>query len=204
MCPPLRANGFLPDYAGLPEATLERLAARLYLLALQSRRRGGGRGLLAAICSLWPSAMISSCWRTNAMPISISTSRPSPRLPARLAAIAAAFRRLLTFHSLSKRSGLPGLRSGMVAGDADLIARFRAFRNVAGPQMPGPCWPPAPPAGATKIMWRPIAPPMPRRWRRPNASWAIGCTRPARRLFPLAGDRQWRGDRAADCGGSRG
>jgi len=48
------------------------------------------------------------------------------------------FRRLLTFHSLSKRSGLPGLRSGMVAGDENLIARFRAFRNVAGPQMPGP------------------------------------------------------------------
>src|SRR5262249_57507936 len=48
------------------------------------------------------------------------------------------FSRLLTFHSLSKRSGLPGLRSGMVAGDENLIARFRAFRNVAGPQMPGP------------------------------------------------------------------
>ena len=27
MCRPLKANGFLPDYAGLPEATLERLAA---------------------------------------------------------------------------------------------------------------------------------------------------------------------------------
>src|SRR5262249_22796717 len=57
------------------------------------------------------------------------------------------FPRLLTFHSLSKRSGLPGLRSGMVAGSEDLIARFRAFRNVAGPQVPAPilaasapCW----------------------------------------------------------------
>ena len=57
------------------------------------------------------------------------------------------FSRLLTFHSLSKRSGLPGLRSGMVAGCANLIARFRAFRNVAGPQVPTPilaasaaCW----------------------------------------------------------------
>ena len=43
-----------------------------------------------------------------------------PRLrPARAAGSSrAASRRLLTFHSLSKRSGLPGLRSGMVAGDA--------------------------------------------------------------------------------------
>src|SRR5208282_3711267 len=46
--------------------------------------------------------------------------------------------RLLTFHSLSKRSGLPGLRSGMVAGDAKLMAKFRALRNYAGPQVPLP------------------------------------------------------------------
>jgi aspartate/methionine/tyrosine aminotransferase len=48
------------------------------------------------------------------------------------------YRRLLTFHSLSKRSGLPGLRSGMVAGDAALMAKFRALRNYAGPQVPLP------------------------------------------------------------------
>jgi aspartate/methionine/tyrosine aminotransferase len=48
------------------------------------------------------------------------------------------FERLLTFHSLSKRSGLPGLRSGIVAGDAALMTRFRAFRNYAGPQVPLP------------------------------------------------------------------
>jgi N-succinyldiaminopimelate aminotransferase len=48
------------------------------------------------------------------------------------------FERLLSFHSLSKRSGLPGLRSGIVAGDAALMARFRAFRNYAGPQVPLP------------------------------------------------------------------
>ena len=46
--------------------------------------------------------------------------------------------RLLTFHSLSKRSCLPGLRSGIVAGDAKLIAKFRALRTVAGPQVPMP------------------------------------------------------------------
>ncbi len=46
--------------------------------------------------------------------------------------------RLLTFHSLSKRSGLPGLRSGIVAGDAKLIDKFRAFRNYAAPQVPMP------------------------------------------------------------------
>ena len=50
----------------------------------------------------------------------------------------APYRGLLTFHSLSKRSGLPGLRSGIVAGDATMIERFRSFRNYAGPQVPLP------------------------------------------------------------------
>ena len=48
------------------------------------------------------------------------------------------YERLLSFHSLSKRSGLPGLRSGIVTGDPALMARFRAFRNYAGPQVPLP------------------------------------------------------------------
>ncbi len=45
---------------------------------------------------------------------------------------------VVTFNSLSKRSGLPGLRSGFVAGDADFIAPFARFRNVAAPQVPLP------------------------------------------------------------------
>jgi aspartate/methionine/tyrosine aminotransferase len=62
---------------------------------------------------------------------------PACALPSRLAQ-SGGFSRLLSFHSLSKRSGLPGLRSGMVAGDAKLIENFRGFRNVAGPTVPTP------------------------------------------------------------------
>ncbi|MEQ6918570.1 succinyldiaminopimelate transaminase [Halomonas aquatica] len=42
------------------------------------------------------------------------------------------YRRCLVFHSLSKRSNLPGLRSGFVAGDASLIAPFKRFRTYHG------------------------------------------------------------------------
>jgi N-succinyldiaminopimelate aminotransferase len=45
---------------------------------------------------------------------------------------------VVTFQSLSKRSGLPGLRSGFVAGDPDFVAAFARFRNVACPQVPLP------------------------------------------------------------------
>jgi len=38
----------------------------------------------------------------------------------------------LAVHSLSKRSGMTGYRSGFVAGDADLIATYRRFRASMG------------------------------------------------------------------------
>ena len=48
------------------------------------------------------------------------------------------FANVAIFNSLSKRSGLPGLRSGFVAGDPAFIAAFARFRNVACPQVPLP------------------------------------------------------------------
>ncbi|MBX2835679.1 MAG: succinyldiaminopimelate transaminase [Gammaproteobacteria bacterium] len=48
------------------------------------------------------------------------------------------FARCLAFHSLSKRSNLPGLRSGFVAGDAALIKRFLEYRTYHGCTMAPP------------------------------------------------------------------
>lgn len=45
------------------------------------------------------------------------------------------FRKLLFFTSLSKRSNVPGLRSGFVAGDAELIAAFTRYRTYHGSAM---------------------------------------------------------------------
>ncbi len=47
------------------------------------------------------------------------------------------FRRLVCFSSLSKRSNLPGLRSGFVAGDAGIIAKFLLYRTYHGSAMSG-------------------------------------------------------------------
>lgn len=46
------------------------------------------------------------------------------------------FDRCIVFHSLSKRSNLPGLRSGFVAGDAALIQRYYQYRTYHGCAMP--------------------------------------------------------------------
>ena len=45
---------------------------------------------------------------------------------------------VLIFHSLSKRSNLPGLRSGFVAGDRKLISLFKTLRDYGGAQVPLP------------------------------------------------------------------
>ena len=46
------------------------------------------------------------------------------------------YKRCLVFHSLSKRSNVPGLRSGFVAGDSELIASFLRYRTYHGCAMP--------------------------------------------------------------------
>jgi aspartate/methionine/tyrosine aminotransferase len=130
------ASGFLPDYAGLPDAILNRLAA-VYICSPSNPEGAAAdetywRQLFALADRHDFIVLADECYAD------IYFERPPVcALPARLKQ-AGDFSRLLTFHSLSKRSGLPGLRSGMVAGDAELIARTRVFRNVAGPQMPGP------------------------------------------------------------------
>jgi aspartate/methionine/tyrosine aminotransferase len=48
------------------------------------------------------------------------------------------FANLVVFNSLSKRSNLPGLRSGFCAGDPRFIETFAELRNMVAPQMPGP------------------------------------------------------------------
>lgn len=48
------------------------------------------------------------------------------------------FARCVVFHSLSKRSNLPGLRSGFVGGDAQILEKFLLYRTYHGCAMPVP------------------------------------------------------------------
>jgi N-succinyldiaminopimelate aminotransferase len=69
----------------------------------------------------------------------LDETRASPSL-LRAAAEAGndGFKRCLVFQSLSKRSSLPGLRSGMVAGESALIEQFLRYRTYHGCAMPLP------------------------------------------------------------------
>lgn len=46
------------------------------------------------------------------------------------------YRRCVVFNSLSKRSNVPGLRSGFVAGDAAILKEFLLYRTYHGSAMP--------------------------------------------------------------------
>ena len=46
------------------------------------------------------------------------------------------YHRCMVFHSLSKRSNLPGMRSGFVAGDAEIMEKFLLYRTYHGCAMP--------------------------------------------------------------------
>jgi N-succinyldiaminopimelate aminotransferase len=48
------------------------------------------------------------------------------------------YRRCIVFHSLSKRSNLPGLRSGFVAGDGTVMEKYRRYRTYHGCALPPP------------------------------------------------------------------
>ncbi len=131
---PARAeNGFLPDFASLPLSVLTRTVAAYFCSPSNPEGATAGEAYWQTLFALADAydftVFADECYADiylDRPPLGALQVRRPP------------FDKLLTFHSLSKRSGLPGLRSGIVAGDPILMARFRAFRNYAGPQVPLP------------------------------------------------------------------
>ena len=65
-------------------------------------------------------------------------SRAPPGVLEACRALGGGFENVLSFHSLSKRSNVPGLRSGFVAGDPSLVAAFRRLRAYSAATLPLP------------------------------------------------------------------
>lgn len=134
--PSRKQNGFLPDYAALPDDMLKRIAA-VYICSPSNPEGAVADGAYwRALFDLADRhdflVLADECYADiwyDTPPVSALTARRAQ---------SGGLSRLLSFHSLSKRSGLPGMRSGLVTGERALIAKLRAFRNVAGPTVPGP------------------------------------------------------------------
>ncbi|MBB6308655.1 aminotransferase class I/II-fold pyridoxal phosphate-dependent enzyme [Xanthobacter tagetidis] len=132
--PTTRDSGWLPDLAALTPELMARtvavflaspanpqgaLASPAYLAELLRLCRDHGAYLFADEC--------------------YSEIYLGAETPAGLLEVAGGdFSNALAFNSLSKRSSLPGLRCGFIAGDPDFLKSFLAFRWVAAPQVPEP------------------------------------------------------------------
>jgi N-succinyldiaminopimelate aminotransferase len=125
------SNGFLPDLDAVPASTWE----RCQLLFVCSP--GNPTGQVASIEYLQRALALADkydfiiaadeCYSE----IFTDEGNPPPGL-LQAAKDRHAFDRCIVFHSLSKRSSLPGLRSGFVAGDPKIIKPFLLYRTYHG------------------------------------------------------------------------
>ncbi len=130
-------NGFLPDLDAVPEATW-RACQLVYICS-----PGNPTGAVMPLAQLQTLLELSDrfefviaadeCYSE----LYQDEAAPPPGILEAAAAMGRAdYRNCIAFNSLSKRSNLPGLRSGYAAGDANIIARFLQYRTYHGAAMP--------------------------------------------------------------------
>jgi N-succinyldiaminopimelate aminotransferase len=134
--PATAETGFLPDYERLPAEVLDRVAVAYICSPANPQGSVAGRAWLARLLELaekhdfkiFSDECYSEIWRTAPPPGALQVAAETGADPERVA----------IFHSLSKRSNLPGLRSGFVASGPENIARIRKLRSYAGAPLPLP------------------------------------------------------------------
>jgi N-succinyldiaminopimelate aminotransferase len=131
--PATAKTGFLPDLDSLSDDLLARTVA--FYLASPANPQGSVAsadyfGRLSALARKYGFTVFSDeCYSE------IYTLTPPPSM---LEHSGRDFENVVVFQSLSKRSNLPGLRVGFVAGDRKFLTRFLELRNVSSPQVPIP------------------------------------------------------------------
>ena len=131
----LAERGFRSDYGSLPEETLRR--AQLLYVCSPGNPTGHVAGLeewreIFALADRYGLVIASDeCYSE------IYFDEAAPPLGALQAAhrLGRGFERLVAFSSLSKRSNVPGMRSGFVAGDAAILKSFLLYRTYHGGAM---------------------------------------------------------------------
>ena len=129
-------TGFLPDFASLDPEILDRTA--IAFLCSPSNPQGA-----VASEAYWRTLLTLAekhDFRIFADECYSEIYRDKPPLGGLTVAAATGAdpERLLVFHSLSKRSNMPGLRSGFVASGPEVIAQLNQLRAYAGAPLPLP------------------------------------------------------------------
>jgi N-succinyldiaminopimelate aminotransferase len=131
-----RNSNFLPDLAKVPTADLDR-AALVYLCS-----PANPQGAVAPLDYLKDWLLLARkhgfVLAADECYAEIYSDTPPPGALEAARDLGGALDQLLVFHSLSKRSSAPGLRSGFIAGDARFIARQAQLVNYGGVATPLP------------------------------------------------------------------
>ena len=129
-------TGFLPDYASLPAEVLDRTAIAWVCSPANPQGAVADRAYWERLLDLAEKhdfrILADECYSE------IYRDAPPPGALEIAAAKDADPERVVIFHSLSKRSNLPGLRSGFVAGGPQSLARIKRLRAYAGAPLPLP------------------------------------------------------------------
>ena len=144
--PALKQTNFLPDFSALDEDTLSRTAMAYICTPANPQGTIASLDYLVHALQLARKYDFVLCFDECYAEIYDKVA-PSGGLEA-AAKLGGSLDNMLIFHSLSKRSNAPGLRSGFVAGDPDLIRRFRTLRSYGG------SLPPLPTLAASAALWR--------------------------------------------------
>lgn len=129
-------SGFLPNIQTLDRTLLERIA--VYYFCSPANPQGTAAKMNDLVQAIELARRYDFILVVDECYSEIYNKHPPVGALQAATAIGEGFKNLLVFHSLSKRSSAPGLRSGIVAGDPELIQSFRQLRNYVGPQTPLP------------------------------------------------------------------
>ena len=135
--PCLEENNFLPDLDAIDNKTWQQ--CQLFFLCTPGNPTGAVTPIseikkLLELAEKYDFIIVSDeCYSE----IYLNEATPPPGLLQVAASVGNTdYKRCLVFHSLSKRSNAPGLRSGFVAGDAEILKSFLLYRTYHGCAMP--------------------------------------------------------------------
>ncbi|WP_170342277.1 aminotransferase class I/II-fold pyridoxal phosphate-dependent enzyme [Ruegeria arenilitoris] len=134
--PATAATGHLPDYAGLPEDVLNRTAVAYICSPANPQGAVASRDYWAELIRLAERydfrIFADECYSE------IYRDTPPTGILTVAQELGADPERITLFNSLSKRSNLAGLRSGLIAGGPESIKRVKQLRAYAGAPLPLP------------------------------------------------------------------
>lgn len=134
--PATAATGHLPDYESLPADVLDRTAVAYICSPANPQGAVASRDYWTRLIRLaekhdfriFADECYSEIYRDAAPAGALSVAQELGADPERV----------VLFNSLSKRSNLPGLRAGLIAGGPETIRRVKQLRAYSGAPIPGP------------------------------------------------------------------